>query len=221
MENVFIVLLVLFNFWTIWFFVREEKERCQPKEGKCEETKPPIDPYEFVPKSQYQYKPPLKGSKGEDKTENSLSEPVNEEDVTFEDKPKETKSPAQIPDKDLDETFKDCRIEDVPTEYSDEEDEEEVPQAKGKSFEDIDLAVRTVKKPKASKAEMVQAGEVFKELDGTELFARMINDEKLFMQIEASINIAVQAVNEKESVEENISASLPDNYEDFNILDFV
>ena len=51
MENVFIILLVLFNFWTIWFFMREEKERCLPKEGKGEETKPPIDPYEFVPKS--------------------------------------------------------------------------------------------------------------------------------------------------------------------------
>lgn len=50
MENVFIILLVLFNFWTIWFFMREEKERCLPKEGKGEETKPPIDPYEFVPK---------------------------------------------------------------------------------------------------------------------------------------------------------------------------
>lgn len=48
MENVFIILLVLFNFWTIWFFMREEKERCLPKEGKGEETKPPIDPYEFV-----------------------------------------------------------------------------------------------------------------------------------------------------------------------------
>ena len=34
MENVFIILLVLFNFWTIWFFMREEKERCIPKEGK-------------------------------------------------------------------------------------------------------------------------------------------------------------------------------------------
>ena len=59
MENVFIILLVLFNFWTIWFFMREEKERCLPKEGKGEETKPPIHPNEFVPKSQNQYKPPL------------------------------------------------------------------------------------------------------------------------------------------------------------------
>lgn len=221
MENVFIVLLVLFNFWTIWFFMREEKERCLPKEGKGKETKPPIDPYEFVPKSQYQYKPPLKENKGEVKTENNSSEPVNEEDVTFEETPQEKKSSAQIPDEDLDEAFKDSRIEDVPTEYSDEDDDTDVPQAKGKSFEDIDLAVRTVKKPKAPKAEMVQAGEVFKDLDGTELFARMINDEKLFMQIEESINIAVQAMYEKDTVEENISSRLPDNYEDFNILDFV
>lgn len=221
MENVFILLLVLFNFWTIWFFMREEKERSLPKDGKGEETKPPIDPYEFVPKSQYQYKPPLKENKDKVKPENNSSEPVNEEDVTFEETPQETKSSAQIPDEDLDEAFKDCRIEDVPTEYSDEDDGTEVPQAKGKSFEDIDLAVRTVKKPKASKVEMLQAGEVFKDLDGTELFARMINDEKLFMQIEESINLAVQAMNEKEPVEENVSSRLPDNYEDFNILDFV
>lgn len=112
--------------------------------GKGEETKPPIDTYEFVPKSQYQYKPPLKENKDEDKTESNMSEPVKEEDVTFEETQQETKSSAQIPDEDLDETFKDCRIEDVPTEYSDE-DEADVPRAKGKSFEDIDLAVRTVK----------------------------------------------------------------------------
>ena len=220
MENVFIVLLVLFNFWTIWFFMREEKERSLPKGGKGEETKPPIDPYEFVPKSQYQYKPPLKENKDEVKTENNSSEPVNEEDVTFEETPQEPKSSARIPDEDLDEAFKDCRIEDVPTEYSDE-GEADVPRAKGKSFEDIDLAVRTIKKPKASKAEMVQAGEVFKDLDGTELFAKMINDENLFMQIEASINRAIQAMNEKDTEEENVSSHLPENYEDFNILDFV
>lgn len=220
MESVFIVLLVLFNFWTIWFFVKEEKERCLLRDDNGEKSDPPIDSYELVPKSQYQYKPSLKEEEGKGKTENNMSEPVKEEDVTFEETQQETKSSAQIPDEDLDETFKDCRIEDVPTEYSNEE-EADVPRAKGKSFEDIDLAFRTVKKPKASKAEMVQAGEVFKDLDGTELFARMINDEKLFMQIEESINIAVQAMNEKDTVEENISSRLPDNYEDFNILDFV
>ena len=220
MESVFIVLLVLFNFWTIWFFVKEEKERCLSGDDNGEKSDPSIASYELVPKSQYQYKPSLKENKDEDKTESNMSEPVKEEDVTFEETQQDTKSSAQIPDEDLDETFKDCRIEDVPTEYSDE-DEADVPQAKGKSFEDIDLAVRTVKKPKASKAEMIQAGEVFKDLDGTELFARMINDEKLFMQIEESINIAVQAMNEKDTVEENISSRLPDNYEDFNILDFV
>ena len=220
MESVFIVLLVLFNFWTIWFFVKEEKERCLSGDDNGEKSDPSIASYELVPKSQYQYNPSLKENKDEDKTESNMSEPVKEEDVTFEETQQDTKSSAQIPDEDLDETFKDCRIEDVPTEYSNEE-EADVPRAKGKSFEDIDLAFRTVKKPKASKAEMVQAGEVFKDLDGTELFARMINDEKLFMQIEESINIAVQAMNEKDTVEENISSRLPDNYEDFNILDFV
>lgn len=212
MEKVFIVLLVLFNFWTIWFFMREDEERSLSREGNDGKPKPPIDPYEFVPKSKYQYKPPSK---------EDLSEPVNEADVTFEDAPKDVKSSARIPDEDLDEIFKDYRIEDVPTEYADEENETDALQAKGKSFEDIDLAVRTVKKPRASKAEMVQAGEVFKELDGTELFTRMMNDEDLFAQIETSINIAVQAMNEKETEEENASPRLPDSYEDFNILDFV
>lgn len=214
MEKVFIVLLVLFNFWTIWFFVREEEERYQTEDDTDEDSKPPIDPYEFVPKSKFQYKP----RKVEDKTGEKASEAVNEADVTFENTYKKAKPSAKIPDEDLDETFKDCRIDDVPTAFSDEEDDVDVPQAKGKSFEDIDLAVRTVKKPKASTAEMAQAGEVFKELDGTELFARMINDEGLFAQIEASINVAVQTMNEREA---SVSSRLPDNYEDFNILDFV
>lgn len=221
MESVFIVLLVLFNFWTIWFFVKEEKERFLSGDANGEKSDPSIGSYELVPKSQYQYKPSLKEDEGKEKSESNQSEPVNEEDVTFEERSKMEKSSVQIPDEDLDETFKDCRIEDVPTEYSDSEDNIEASRAKGKSFEDIDLAVRTVKKPKASVKEMAQAGEVFKELDGTELFARMINDEKLFMQIEASISIAVQEMKEKEAEEENVSSRLPDSYEDFNILDFV
>lgn len=33
--------------------------------------------------------------------------------------------------------------------------------------------------------------------------------------------MAIQAMKEKEAVEENVCSRLPDNYEDFNILDFV
>lgn len=217
MEIIIIIVLALYNIWTVWYFTKEEKERCRSDD--TDEAPPPqTEAFELVPRSKLKVRLREKTDAG--RAETDLSEAVKPEDVTFEEKDSGKDDSAQVADEDLDKVFKDYRIEDIPTEYAEEEDKD-VPRANGKSFEDIDLAVCTVKKPKASKAEMVQAGEVFKDLDGTELFARMINDEKLFMQIEESINIAVQAMNEKDTVEENISSRLPDNYEDFNILDFV
>ncbi|EKC50002.1 TraD, partial [human gut metagenome] len=83
------------------------------------------------------------------------SEPVSENDVTFEDPPKNT---ARIPDELLDDVFTNVRIEDVGVKYSDDEDDADVPQAKGTSFEDIDTAVKTVKASKATDKEKRHAG---------------------------------------------------------------
>ena len=94
----------------------------------------------------------------------------DEKDVTFDAEMEpagshaaETKPSRQVPDEDLDEVFRDNRVHDT-----DGELEEEPPQAGGSTFDEIDRAARAVKNPKAGKADILQAGKVFHELEGTE-----------------------------------------------------
>lgn len=231
METIIIIVLALYNIWTVWYFTKEEKERCRSDDTN-EVPPPPLstEAFELVPRSKLKVHLREKTDVGQQETE--PSEAVKPEDVTFEEKTSGKGNSAQVADKDLDEVFKDYRIEDIPAEYADEEDLD-VPQAKGRTFNDIDLAIRIVKEPKAGKEDMVEAGQVFQDLEGTELFAKLINDEKLFEQIEASINLAVREMKEKKGnvrTSDNTVLSeqsdkgiliLPDRYEDFNILDFV
>lgn len=58
----------------------------------------------------------------------------------------------QILDEELDEVFADKRVSDIGAEYDEDGDYDGAPhEAGGLTFEDIDLAMRTVKKPKATK----------------------------------------------------------------------
>ena len=140
MESIFMIVLVAFNVWTIYFYNKLLLEVANNKE---EEEKPPIDPMALVGKSLFKVSQLRK--KEETVQKQTESEPVSENDVTFEDPPKNT---ARIPDELLDDVFTNVRIEDVGVKYSDDEDDADVPQAKGTSFEDIDTAVKTVKASK-------------------------------------------------------------------------
>ena len=78
----------------------------------------------------------------------------------------------QVPDEELDEVFADKRVSDIGAEYDEDGDDDGEPhEAGGMTFEDIDLAMRTVKKPKATKEERRHAGMVFCDMKGNELFA--------------------------------------------------
>ena len=68
--------------------------------------------------------------------------------------------------------FTNVRIEDIGVKYSDNEEDTDVPQAKGSSFEDIDAAVNTVKAPKTTDKEKRHAGKVFHEMDGKDVYKR-------------------------------------------------
>lgn len=130
MESVFMIVLVAFNVWTIYFYNKLLLEVANNKE---EEEKPPIDPMALVGKSLFKVSQLRK--KEDTERKQTESEPVSENDVTFEDTPKST---IQIPDEQLDDVFTNIRIEDVEVKYSDDEVDSDVPQAKGTSFEDID-----------------------------------------------------------------------------------
>ena len=77
---------------------------------------------------------------------------LSEEEATFDDGNTETVSrPAQVPEEKLDETF--TSIPPSELEYGEDEPEDEEPdkkQASGSSFEDIDMAVRAIRKDSPS-----------------------------------------------------------------------
>lgn len=215
MESIFMIVLVAFNIWTIYFYNQLLIEVANHKE---EEEKPPIDPYEFVPKSKFQYKP----RKVEDKAEKEVSEAVNEVDVTFENSPKKTRSTVQIPDEQLDDVFTNVHVEDVGIMYSGDEDVAEVPQAKGASFEDIDIAVRIVKAPKSTDNEKRHAGKVFHEMDGNQLYEKFMENSKEYKKnIHDFVTFYLQGHKIEQMPQPKKEFKVPDNIEDFNILDFV
>ena len=101
---------------------------------------------------------------------------LSEEDTTFDDGKTETASrPAQVPEEKLDETFTSIPPEELG--YGEEEPEEDAsdtPRASGNSFDEIDDACKTAKNPNATQAEREKAAKVFTDMEGTELYEKMM-----------------------------------------------
>lgn len=214
METIFLIVLAAFNVWTIYFY---NKLLLEVANGKEKEKKPPIDPMALVGKSLF--KVSQLRQKEETEQKQTESEPVSENDVTFEDSPKST---AQIPDEQLDDVFTNVRIENVDVKYSDDEDDVDAPQAKGTSFEDIDTAVKTVKASEATDKEKRHAGQVFHEMDGNQFYEKfMENSEECKKNIHDYVTFYLQTHKIVEISKPKKEFKVPDSIEDFNILDFV
>ena len=140
----------------------------------------------------------------------------------------ETKTSRQVPDDELDETFSDSRVSDM-AEYDGDEDYDGEPhEAGGFTFEDIDLAMRTVKKPKATREERRHAGMVFCDMKGNELFTLIErNSDATRRKLNELMDFymdSVSATIRKEPTPTAVRTAVPDvpdNIEDFNIRDFV
>lgn len=162
------------------------------------------------------------------------SEAVDEKDVTFADETDtdggqapENKTSRQVPDEELDETFSDSRVSDM-AEYDGDEDYDGTPhEASGVTFEDIDLAMRTVKKPKATREERRHAGMVFCDMKGNELFALIErNSDATRRKLNELMDYYLDSVSAAQAkpapaVMPKKAPAVPDNFEDFNIRDFV
>ena len=141
---------------------------------------------------------------------------LTEEEATFDDGNTETVSrPAQIPEDKLDETFTSLTPSDL--EFGEDEPEEETPdapRASGSSFDEIDDAVRTAKKPEATATERERAAKVFTDMEGTELYEKlMTGSSEMSIRIKGLIEIRLKKP-KKDFV-------VPDNIEDFDIRDYV
>ena len=151
---------------------------------------------------------------------------LSEEEATFDDGNTETVShPAQVPEEKLDETF--TSIPPSELEYGEDDPEDEEPdkkQASGNSFEDIDRAVRTIKKDSPSDEEMRHAGKVMTELDGTELFTRIterLTDEAMSERLAKAMAVFVDTVNMTVTQQKEKVFVIPDNIEEFDFRNYV
>ena len=141
---------------------------------------------------------------------------LTEEEATFDDGNTETVSrPAQIPEDKLDETFTSLTPSEL--EFGEDEPEEETsdaPRASGSSFDEIDDAVRTAKKPEATATERERAAKVFTDMEGTELYEKlMTGSSEMSIRIKGLIEIRLKKP-KKDFV-------VPDNIEDFDIRNYV
>ena len=141
---------------------------------------------------------------------------LSAEDTTFDDGNTETASPtAQVPEEKLDETFTSIPPEELG--YGDDEPEEDAsdtPRASGSSFDEIDDACKTAKNPDATQAEREKAAKVFTDMEGTELYEKMMEgSSEIGIRIKGLIEIRLKK-SEKEFV-------VPDNIEEFDIRNYV
>lgn len=151
---------------------------------------------------------------------------LSEEEATFDDGNTETVShPAQVPEEKLDETF--TSIPPSELEYGEDEPEDEEPdkkQASGSSFEDIDMAVHTIRKESPSDEEMRHAGKVMTELDGTELFTRIterLTDDTMSERLAKAMAVFVDTVNMTVTQQKEKVFVIPDNIEEFDFRNYV
>ena len=139
-----------------------------------------------------------------------------EEDATFDDGNAEAVSrPAQVPEEKLDETFTSMQPSEL--EFGENEPEEngpDLPRASGNSFDEIDDAVKTAKNPQATTAEQDRAEKVFTDMEGTELYEKlMAGSTELSIRIKGLIEIRLKKPDKEFTV--------PDNIEEFDIRKYV
>lgn len=141
---------------------------------------------------------------------------LSEEEATFDDGNTKTAShPAQVPEEKLDETFMSIPPSELVFGEDEPEDETpDAPQASGSSFDEIDDAVKTAKNPDATETEREQAAKVFTNMEGTELYEKlMAGSSEMSIRIKGLIEIRLKKPKKEFTV--------PDNIDEFDIRDYV
>lgn len=219
-----LILMMACNLWVLFYLTWERKEsrKADGKDG-IEPAREPLP--DVIGKSRFRMpetKPQAATPMPNAATE-MQSEAVDEKDVTFDDEMEtagghtlETKPSRQVPDEDLDEVFRDNRVHDTDGEF-----DGEPPEASGSTFDEIDRAARAVKDPKARKADILQAGKVFHELEGTEfydMFRR--NNARYEARVSEMVETYLTSIQPAEK-KTRMKAAVRKEYENFNIRDYV
>lgn len=227
MVTLLIILMMACNLWVLFYLTCERKEErtgdFSGKAGKEEQQQKPLA--DIMGKSLFRMpeRTPQATTTAPNASTTVRSEAVDEKDVTFADELKDTGNHAtekdvsrQVPDEDLDKVFEDNR-----TYAPDEDFDEEPPQAGGSSFDEIDRAARTVKDAKAKEPEILQAGKVFHELEGTEfynMFRR--NNARYEARVSGMVDAYLASIRPVQK-RPRMKAAAQKEYENFNIRDYV
>lgn len=229
MTTFLIIALLAYNAWLAYHLLSRPsaaKEQTDSREEKEKKRKVQDEAADVVGKSRFKMETPapvqqerttpLAATTAPQAATQEKTEAVDIEDTTFADETDEKPS-LQVPADRLDETFTDIRINDVAGGNEAEEDEEsDMPAARGTSFEDIDRAVKSVRKPEANEAEKLHAGKTFKDIAETELFQKLTES---FAGISDRVNEVIDLYTARAA--EAKPLVLPARIEDFDIRDFV
>lgn len=232
MTTFLIIALLAYNAWLAYHLLSRpsaskgqtaSREETKKKREAQDETADVVGKSRFkmeasVP-AQQERTTPLAATTAPQAATQEKTEAVDIEDTTFADEMDEKPS-LQIPADRLDETFTDIRINDVADGNEDAEDAEDgepdTPAARGTNFEDIDRAVKSVRKPEADEAEKLHAGKTFKDIAETELFQKLTES---FAGISDRVNEVIDLYTA--CAAEAKPLVLPARIEDFDIRDFV
>lgn len=205
MAELLIVLMMAFNLWMVIYLTWERREENVPKEDKEKDVGAPERSGDIMGKSLFRM-PERKPQ---------AAAPMSNATV-------------QAPGEEVDEVFADKRVSDIGAEYDEDGDDDGEPhEAGGMTFEDIDLAMRTVKKPKATKEERRHAGMVFCDMKGNELFAMIEkSSEATRRKLDELMDYYLDSVSAAQAnttpvIMPKKAPAVPDNFEDFNIRDYV
>ena len=179
---------------------------------------PPADTPDIIGKSRFRMAP-TRTTAAIPTQEAATSEKgieLSEEEATFDDGNTETASrPAQVPEEKLDETFTSMPPEELGYgEDEPDEDASDTPRASGSSFDEIDDACKTAKNPDATQAEREKAAKVFTDMEGTELYEKM-------MEGSSEIGIRIKGLIEIRLKKPKKVFVVPDNIEEFDIRNYV
>ncbi len=235
-----VCLLAGYGVWLAAYLLWEKRQTKRPA-SPSDVTSPKRrdDVPDIVGKSTFRVRPTTPKSaiptpQAATKTEN---EKPMEKEPTFASETEKRPS-ARLSDEELDAAFEHLEIPDVPLEYEEDDEtgaDEEMPlaarpagYASGVSFEQIDRAVRTASDASATDTERREAGRVFGQIEGTELYDRLVGGsaaigEKIsgLMDYYLSQPVSTEGDAGTVAVQPQDITDAPDDTDGFDIRDFV
>ena len=219
----FAILMLLYNMWLVFYLVMERRQPPQEPTSSEKENPKPVEKKEdngIIGKSNFKMPPRVPRTVPDTATADE-GEAVNEEDITFADET-DGQTSEDLTQEELAEIFSDHRGSDVRNDDDwDEEDMQVEGYASGASFEDIDTAVRTVKKKTPTKEEKQQAGKVFTQIKDSELL-------ETIKERQAALGRRIMDLMDRyldnpipQTAVVPQPFKLPDSIEDFDIRDYV